>query len=95
MKYIKSLFMKSETEEQSDEELQGTKIIKELGGYVELAENVYSSLFVLLKHIRNKSPRFFFLSDEQVLNILSMASDPKVNPNPSSPLLPNNTIGTT
>lgn len=78
MKYIRSLFVRAENEDHAEEDLQGHRVIKELKNFVETAENIYASLFVLLKYIRNKSPRFFFLSDEQVLNILSMASNPKV-----------------
>ena len=79
MKYIKSLFVRTDSEEGHEEENPlGVKIIKELNSYVEHAENVFASLFALLKHIRNKSARFFFMSDEQVLNILSMASEPQV-----------------
>lgn len=78
MKYIKALFMRGENEDHPDEELLGAKTVKELRNHLELAENIYASLFELLKHIRNKSPRFYFLSDEQVLNILSMVSHPKV-----------------
>ena len=72
------MFVRAENEDHAEEDLQGHRVIKELKNFVETAENIYASLFVLLKYIRNKSPRFFFLSDEQVLNILSMASNPKV-----------------
>jgi len=78
MKYIRSLFVRSENEDHTEEDLQGTRVIKELKNFVETAENIYASLFELLKTIRKSSPRFFFLSDEQVLNTFSMASNPKV-----------------
>ena len=80
MKYIKSLFVRAENDDHAEEDLQGHRIIKDLKNYVEIAENIYSSLFVLLKYLRNKLPRFLFLSDEQVLNILSKASNPRVKP---------------